>query len=83
MCPGTMKEILQYLKIHGECIDTAIAEATGIPLATVHTHLTELKADKQIMMCDSIKFVKGKEIKTIICRISGYIPPVKPGAKPK
>jgi hypothetical protein len=38
---------------------------------------------KQIMLCQSIKYVKGKEIKATICRISGYIPPAKPGAKPK
>jgi hypothetical protein len=78
-----MNEILLYLKKHGEKLDTEIAAATKLPLADVHHYLAELKAKNQIMLCDSTKFVKGKEIKTIICRISGYIPPAKPGAKPK
>lgn len=78
-----MNEILQYVKKHGECLDTDIAKATGIPLATLHLQLAELKARKQVMLCDSTKFVKGKEVKATICRISGYIPPAKPGAKSK
>jgi hypothetical protein len=45
--------------------------------------LAELKAKKEVMICDSIRYVKGKEIKAIICRISGYSPPAKPGAKSK
>jgi predicted transcriptional regulator len=78
-----MNEILQYLKKHGERSDGEIAQALGIPLSDVHQQLAELKANAQIMVCHSIKFVKGKEIVSIICRISGYIPPAKPGAKPK
>lgn len=78
-----MDEILQYLKKHGERSDSDIAEATGIPLAAVHRHLSELAAKHEVMLCGSTKFVKGKEIKAIICRISGYTPPAKPGAKPK
>ncbi len=76
-----MNEILQYLKKHGERSDKEIAEATGIPLTEVHLHLAELKAKGQIMVCQSTKFVKDKEIESIICRISGYTPPAKPGAK--
>jgi predicted transcriptional regulator len=76
-----MNEILQYLKKHGERSDKDIAAATGIPLAEVHLHLAELKAKGLIMVCQSTKFVKNKEIESIICRISGFIPPAKPGAK--
>ncbi len=78
-----MDEILQYLKKHGECTDKEIARALGIPLAGMQQQLAELKDKNQIMLCHSIKFIKGKEIESIICRISGYIPPAKPGAKPK
>lgn len=78
-----MNEILQYLKKQGECLDSAIASATKIPLPDVHLHLAELKAKSQVILCQSTKFVKGKEVNAIICRISGYIPPAKPGAKPK
>ena len=43
----TMKEILQYLKAHGERLDTDIAVATGIPLANVLLYLSELAAKRE------------------------------------
>ena len=78
-----MTKILEYLKKHGERSDKDIAAATGISLVDLHLNLAELKAKRQVMLCDSIKYVKGKEVKATICRISGYIPPAKPGVKPK
>jgi len=78
-----MKEILQYLKNHGERLDTDIAEATGISLAKVRLHLTELAAKGEIMACHSIRFEKGKKIEGISCRLAGYIPPAAPGRKSK
>jgi len=78
-----MNEILQYLKAHGEQMDTSIAAATRISLANVRLHLTELTAKGEIMSCYSTRYEKGKKIEGILCRISGYIPPAKPGAKSK
>ena len=78
-----MKEILQYLKAHGEKLDTDIAEATGISLAKVRAHLTELAAKGEIMVCQSTKFEKGKKIEGISCRLAGFIPPAAPGRKSK
>jgi len=78
-----MKEILQYLKNHGERLDTEIAEATGISLAKVRLYLTELAAKREIMTCISIKFEKGKKVEGISCRLAGYIPPAAPGRKSK
>lgn len=78
-----MKEILQYLKTHGERLDTDIALATGISLANVHAHLSELAAKGEIMACLSIRFDKGKKVEGISCRLAGYIPPASPGRKSK
>lgn len=78
-----MKEILQYLKTHGERLDTDIAEATGISLTKVRHHLAELAAKGEIMVCHSIKYEKGKKIEGISCRLSGFIPPAAPGRKSK
>ena len=78
-----MKEILQYLKKHGERLDTEIAEATGISLANVHLHLSELAAKGEIMACHSIRFENGKKIEGVSCRLAGYIPPAAPGRKSK
>ena len=77
-----MKEILQYLKKHGEQLDTEIAEAVGISLAKVRLHLSELAAKGEVMSCHSIRFEKGKKIEGIRCRLAGYIPPLTPGRKP-
>jgi predicted ArsR family transcriptional regulator len=76
-----MKEILQYLKSHGEQLDTEIAAATRIPLANVRIHLTELAANGEIVSCHTIKYAKGKKIEGMLCRIAGYIPPAAPGRK--
>lgn len=78
-----MKEILQYLKTHGEQLDSDIAAATGIPLAKVHVQLSELAAKGEIMACLSTRFEKGKKIEGISCRLAGYIPPAAPGRKSK
>ncbi len=78
-----MKEILQYLKKHGEQLDLEIAVATGIPLVNVRTHLSELAARGEVMACHSTRFEKGKKIEGICCRIAGYIPPSAPGRKSK
>jgi len=76
-------QILQYLKTHGEKLDTEIADAAGIPLTKTRLYLAELAAKREIMVCDSIRFEKGKEIRGISCRLSGFIPKAKPGAKSK
>jgi len=76
-------QILQYLKAHGECLDTKIAQATGISLATTRLHLAELAAKHEIMVCESIRFENGKEVRGLSCRLTGFTPKAKPGAKSK
>lgn len=78
-----MKEILQFLKNHGEQFDAEIAEATGISLTNVRLSLSELAAKGEIVACHSIRFEKGKEVEGIKCRLAGYTPPVAPGRKSK
>ena len=78
-----MKEILQYLKMHGERFDKEIAEATGIPLAKVRLHLSELTDKREVMACHSIRFEKGKKVEGIRCRLTGFTPPAAPGRKAK
>ena len=77
----TMKEILQYLIKHGERLDTDIAEATGISLATVRLQLAELVAKCEVVACHSIRFKNDKKIEGTIYRIAGYTPPASPGRK--
>jgi predicted ArsR family transcriptional regulator len=72
-----MKEILQYLKKYGDRLDKEIAVATGISLANVRLHLSELAAKGEVMTCLSIRFEKGKKVEGIRCRLSGYNPETK------
>ena len=78
-----MTEILQYLKVHGERLDTDIAVATGIPLENVRIYLSELAAKREIMVCHSIRFEKDKKIEGISCKLTGYIPSSAPKRKSK
>lgn len=78
-----LKTILQYLKVHGERTDAEIAAATGLTLAKAHAQLAELAAKREIMVCHSICYEKGKQIESMKCRLAGYIPPAAPGRKSK
>jgi transcription initiation factor IIE alpha subunit len=78
-----MQAILEYLKNSGEGLDSEIAAATGLSLAKVRLGVTELHDRKAITMCRSIRYENGKEIDSILCRISGFIPTPAPGRKPK
>ena len=78
-----MIEILQYLKTHGEQLDTEIAKAAGISVAKARLQLAELTAKGDVISCHSIKFVKGKKIEGISCRLAGFTPPAAPGRKSK
>lgn len=78
-----MKEILQYLKTQGEQLDTDIAKATGLSLAAVRLHLSELATKHEVVLCSSIRFAKGKKVEATIYRVAGYTPPASPGRKPK
>ena len=78
-----MQDILQYLKLNGERLDSEIATATGISLAKVRLGVSELSAKGDVIVCRSIRFKEGKPIEAILCRVSGYIPPDAPGRKAK
>lgn len=76
-----MKEILLYLKTHGESLDSEIAKAVGISLANVRKHLDVLAAQGEIMTYQSTRFENGKKIEGIRSRLSGITPKAAPGRK--
>ncbi len=78
-----MQEILDYLQNSGERLDSEIAAATGLSLASVRSRVSDLHAKGAVMVCRSIRYKDGKEIEGVLCRISGYIPPAAPGRKAK
>ena len=74
--------VLQYLKKHGQRLDSEISVATGIPLNQVRQSLSDLSDRGEISRCSVTRFNDGKPVEAILCRISGYIPPAAPGRKP-
>ncbi|HUW46690.1 MAG TPA: FaeA/PapI family transcriptional regulator [Dehalococcoidia bacterium] len=78
-----MNEILKYLKKHGEKLDAEIAEGAGLSLSKTRNYLAELAAKNEVVLCDSIRFEKGKKIEGMLCRVSGFVPPAAPGRKAK
>jgi hypothetical protein len=78
-----MSDILQFLKLQGEQMDTAIAAATRISLANARLVLRELETKKKVMCCLYTKFENDKRTEGMLCRIAGYIPTKKLGVKSK
>lgn len=76
-------QILEYLKKHGEKMDSDIATAINLPLAQTRSMLDELIDKAEVISCETIRFEKGKKIEGLSCRISGFTPKAKPGAKSK
>jgi DNA-binding IclR family transcriptional regulator len=76
-------QILQYLKTHGEKLDAEIVAAIGLPIAKTRQLLTDLVAKGEVITCHTIKYEKGKKIEGMSCRLSGFTPKAKPGAKSK
>ncbi len=74
--------VLQYLKKHGQRLDSEISLATGIPLQQVRQSLSDLSERGEISRCSVTRFNDGKPVEAMLCRISGYIPPAAPGRKP-
>ena len=74
--------ILQYLKKHGQQLDSEIAAATGIPLSKVRSSLSDLSARGEISRCSVTRFNDGKPFEGMLCRVAGSIPPKTPGRKP-
>ena len=78
-----MTQILQYLKKHGQRLDSEIARDTGIPLAAVRQRVESLRAAGDVITCDLTRFESGKPIQAWVCRVSGYAPPPAAGRKAK
>ena len=74
--------ILQLLKNTGQQLDFEIAAATGIPLPKVRRSLSELSARGEISSCSVTRFINGRPVKGMLCRIAGSVQPKNPGRRP-
>jgi predicted ArsR family transcriptional regulator len=74
--------VLQYLKKHGQLVDWEIASAMDIPLADVRSALIALSERGDVSQCTITRFLDGKPVEGMLCRVAGTIPPKAPGRKP-
>ena len=75
--------IFEHIKKHGQVRDAEIASALGLRLTQVRSSLSDLSAMGKVSCCSVTRFLDGKSVEEILCRVSGYIPPSAPGRKPK
>jgi len=74
--------ILQYLKANGEQLDVEIAKALHIPKPLVLSHISQLSTAGEVICCQVTRYVGGKQIEGVSCRLAAYVPPRATGPKP-
>ncbi|MDD3528387.1 MAG: ArsR family transcriptional regulator [Gallionellaceae bacterium] len=77
-----VEEILQYLKDHGDRLDSEIVTGTGIALENVCLCLAKLSDRGDVVMCRTTRYSEGRQVEGMLCRVSGYFPRAAPGRKP-
>jgi transcription initiation factor IIE alpha subunit len=77
-----VQEILKHLKKHGQCLDTEIAVALGIPLEQVQLAIADMAERGEISKCTVTRFNGAERTEGILCRVAGFIPQAGPGRKP-
>ena len=78
-----MQKTRTYLKSRGEQLDSAIAAATRIPLADMCLYLSEWAKRCDVIACYSTRFIGGKKVEGMLCRMAGFTLAAKAGRKPK
>jgi hypothetical protein len=75
-------EILRFLKSHGEQLDAQIAEALNIPMPHLQREIAQLSLANEIICCNLTRFVAGRKIEGVSCRLSCETPAAARGRKP-
>jgi hypothetical protein len=74
--------IIEFLKAHGEGLDADIARALRLPVAQVKSRVSQLSAAGEVICCEVTRFVEGRKVEGISCRLSGRLPTPARGPKP-
>lgn len=74
--------ILNFLKIHGERLDTEIATALQMPMTRVRSHISQLSSAGEIVCCKVTRYIGGEKIEGVSYRLSCTMPPPARGPKP-
>lgn len=74
--------ILGYLRANAEQLDVDMAEALNIPLAELREEVARLAAAGDVICCKVTRFIEGRKIEGISCRLSCDLPTPSRGRKP-
>ena len=74
--------ILKFLKGHGEQLDSEISQALGVPISQLANEVAALAASGDVICCKVTRFIDGKKIEGISCRLSCDVPAPARGRKP-
>lgn len=73
--------ILEFLKTHGDHLDSEIASSLHLSKAQVASYIAKLSSSGDLICCKVTRYVDGKKIEGINCRLSGSLPKAAPGPK--
>jgi hypothetical protein len=74
--------ILQFLKNNGERLDAEIASALHISMTVVKSHISQLSSAGEVICCNVTRYIDGKKIEGVSCRLSCNLPAPARGRKP-
>ena len=73
--------ILDYLKIHGDQLDSEIADSLHLSRAQVASDISRLSSSGDLICCKVTRYIDGKQVEGVSCRLSGSLPKAAPGPK--
>ena len=74
--------IVAFLRANAEQLDVDMAEALNIPLAELRQEVAALSSPRYVCYWRVIRFIDGRKIKGISCRLSCDPPTPARGRKP-
>ena len=73
--------ILDFLKIHGDQLDSEIADSLHLSRAQVASDILRLSSSGDLICCKVTRYIDGKQVEGVSCRLSGSLPKAAPGPK--
>lgn len=74
--------IIAFLRANAEQLDVDMAEALNIPLPELREQVARLAASGDVICCRVTRFIDGRKIEGISCRLSCDPPTPARGRKP-
>ena len=74
--------IVAFLRANAEQLDVDMAEALNIPIAELRDQVARLAASGDVICCRVTRFIEGRKIEGVSCRLSCDPPTPARGRKP-